>query len=150
MKPMEAALKGSGEIGFTIVSITISLVAVFLPVLLMGGVVGELLNDTMLVVWNRAASYNGHCKVSTWVFAIAYRKAMKALARWDEPVEDDGSDDCVPLETGPEQRLAQAQLGRRLAPWRLSAERRAVVALTYRTALAIAKSPDRRLPGRHQ
>jgi len=50
MKPMEAALKGSGEIGFTIVSITISLVAVFLPVLLMGGVVGELLNEFAVVV----------------------------------------------------------------------------------------------------
>ena len=97
------------------------------------GLVGELLNDTMLVVWNRAASYNGHCKVSTWVFAIAYRKAMKALARWDEPVEGDGSDDCVPPETGPEQRLAQAQLRARLlrALGDLSAEQRAVVALTY-------------------
>jgi len=97
------------------------------------GLVGELLNDTMLVVWNRAASYNGHCKVSTWIFAIAYRKAMKALARWDEPVEDDGSDDCVPPEAGPEQRLAHAQLRARLlrALSGLSAEQRAVVTLTY-------------------
>ena len=50
MPPMEAALTGSREIGFTIVSITISLVAVFLPVLLMGGVVGEILNEFALVV----------------------------------------------------------------------------------------------------
>ena len=50
MKPMEAAIKGSGEIGFTIISITISLVAVFLPVLLMGGVVGKLLNEFAVVV----------------------------------------------------------------------------------------------------
>jgi len=35
----------------------------------------------MLVVWNRAATYNGHSKVSTWIFAIAYRKALKALHR---------------------------------------------------------------------
>src|SRR5690606_29305178 len=41
MKPMEAAIKGSKEIGFTVLSITISLVAVFIPILLMGGVVGR-------------------------------------------------------------------------------------------------------------
>jgi len=41
MRPFEAALKGSREIGFTIVSITFSLIAVFIPVLLMGGMVGR-------------------------------------------------------------------------------------------------------------
>ncbi|MCC2109567.1 MAG: efflux RND transporter permease subunit, partial [Hyphomicrobiales bacterium] len=41
MKPFEAALKGAREIGFTIISITLSLVAVFIPVLFMGGVVGR-------------------------------------------------------------------------------------------------------------
>jgi HAE1 family hydrophobic/amphiphilic exporter-1 len=40
MAPMEAALKGAGEIGFTIISISVSLVAVFIPPLLMGGIVG--------------------------------------------------------------------------------------------------------------
>ena len=50
MKPMEAALQGSREIGFTIISITASLVAVFLPVLLMGGVVGRLFNEFAMVV----------------------------------------------------------------------------------------------------
>src|SRR4051812_14386908 len=34
----------------------------------------ELLNDTMLTVWHKACTYNGHSKVSTWIFAIAYRK----------------------------------------------------------------------------
>ena len=43
--PMAAALKGSKEIGFTIISITLSLVAVFIPVLFMGGVVGRLLHE---------------------------------------------------------------------------------------------------------
>ncbi|KMO41755.1 acriflavine resistance protein B [Methylobacterium tarhaniae] len=50
MKPFEAALKGAGEIGFTILSITISLVAVFIPVLLMGGVVGRIFNEFAIVV----------------------------------------------------------------------------------------------------
>ncbi|UPG73900.1 efflux RND transporter permease subunit [Roseomonas gilardii subsp. gilardii] len=44
MPPLEAALRGSREVGFTIISITCSLIAVFLPILLMGGVVGRVFN----------------------------------------------------------------------------------------------------------
>jgi hydrophobe/amphiphile efflux-1 (HAE1) family protein len=43
--PLTAAFKGSGEIGFTIVSITISLIAVFIPLLFMGGVIGRLFRE---------------------------------------------------------------------------------------------------------
>ncbi|MEK1891019.1 MAG: efflux RND transporter permease subunit [Phyllobacterium sp.] len=50
MSPFEAALKGSEEIGFTIISITTSLVAVFIPILLMGGVVGRIFNEFAVVV----------------------------------------------------------------------------------------------------
>jgi hydrophobic/amphiphilic exporter-1 (mainly G- bacteria), HAE1 family len=50
MQPFEAALKGSREIGFTIISITVSLVAVFIPVLLMGGVVGRVFHEFAVVV----------------------------------------------------------------------------------------------------
>jgi len=45
VKPMEAALKGAGEIGFTIVSISLSLIAVFIPLLLMGGIIGRLFHE---------------------------------------------------------------------------------------------------------
>jgi multidrug efflux pump len=45
MKPMEAALHGAAEIGFTVVSISISLIAVFIPILLMGGIVGRLFRE---------------------------------------------------------------------------------------------------------
>ncbi|KQQ89897.1 efflux RND transporter permease subunit [Aureimonas sp. Leaf324] len=48
--PREAALKGSGEVAGTIVSMSLSLVAVFLPILLMGGVVGRVLNEFGVVV----------------------------------------------------------------------------------------------------
>jgi len=48
--PFEAALKGSREIGFTIMSITLSLVAVFIPVLLMGGIIGRIFNEFAVVV----------------------------------------------------------------------------------------------------
>jgi hydrophobic/amphiphilic exporter-1 (mainly G- bacteria), HAE1 family len=47
---MEAALIGSKEIGFTIMSMTVSLAAVFIPVLFMGGVVGRLLHEFAIVI----------------------------------------------------------------------------------------------------
>jgi hydrophobe/amphiphile efflux-1 (HAE1) family protein len=50
MSPMEAALKGAGEIGFTIISISCSLVAVFIPLLLMGGIVGRLFREFAMTV----------------------------------------------------------------------------------------------------
>ena len=48
--PMEAALRGSREIGFTIISMTLSLVAVFIPVLFMGGIVGRLLHEFAVTI----------------------------------------------------------------------------------------------------
>jgi hydrophobe/amphiphile efflux-1 (HAE1) family protein len=50
MDPMEAALKGAGEIGFTIISISLSLIAVFIPLLLMGGIVGRLFREFAMTV----------------------------------------------------------------------------------------------------
>ncbi len=47
---MEAAIKGSREIGFTIISMTISLVAVFIPVIFMGGMLGRLLNEFAITI----------------------------------------------------------------------------------------------------
>ncbi len=48
--PMQAAIKGAGEIGFTILSISISLVAVFIPLLLMGGIIGRLFREFAVTV----------------------------------------------------------------------------------------------------
>ena len=50
MRPFEAALKGSREIGFTIISITFSLIAVFIPVLLMGGMVGRVFREFAVAI----------------------------------------------------------------------------------------------------
>ena len=50
MDPREAALQGAGEIGFTIVSISLSLIAVFIPLLLMGGIVGRLFREFAVTV----------------------------------------------------------------------------------------------------
>jgi hydrophobe/amphiphile efflux-1 (HAE1) family protein len=49
-KPFDAALKGAGQIGFTIISITFSLIAVFIPLLFMGGIVGRLFREFAVTV----------------------------------------------------------------------------------------------------
>lgn len=48
--PLQAALQGAGEIGFTIISISVSLVAVFIPLLLMGGVIGRMFQEFAVTV----------------------------------------------------------------------------------------------------
>ncbi len=95
--------------------------------------VDEVLNDTMMVVWNRADTFNGRSKLSTWIFAIAYRKALKALSRLDEPVEDPADDVRESPEPGPEQALTQREVQQALlgAMGDLSAHHRAVVDLAY-------------------
>ncbi len=50
LSPLEAALKGSGQIGFTIISITFSLVSVFIPLLFMAGIVGRLFREFAVTV----------------------------------------------------------------------------------------------------
>ncbi len=50
MKPYEAAMKGASEIGFTVLSMSTSLVAVFIPILLMGGIVGRLFREFAVVL----------------------------------------------------------------------------------------------------
>ena len=96
-------------------------------------IVEEALNDTMLVVWKRAASFDGTSRVSTWILAIAYRTMLKAIGRADEPLADPSPDERPGTDAGPEQRHADTQ--RRAAIWRaleaLSDEQRGVLVLTY-------------------
>ena len=49
----------------------------------------EVLDDTMMVVWQTADRFKGASKPSTWIFAIAYRKALKARSRWPDPVPEE-------------------------------------------------------------
>ena len=95
--------------------------------------VEEILNDTMLVVWRKAHTYNLRSKVSTWIFAIAFRKALKALKRLDDPVDADPDDYASPDGPGPDSELMQQELRALLshAMSSLSVEQRAVVELTY-------------------
>src|SRR5579883_288476 len=50
LSPLEAAIKGAGEVGFTVLSMSISLIAVFIPILLMGGIVGRLFREFAMVI----------------------------------------------------------------------------------------------------
>ena len=95
--------------------------------------VEEVLDDTMMVVWNTAGSFRGTSKLSTWVFAIAYRKALKARMRWPDPLEDQQFDNRVSNDAAPDAELEQSRIRSALvdAMEGLSAEQRAVVDLTY-------------------
>jgi multidrug efflux pump len=50
MSPLNAALKGANEVGFTVLSMSVSLIAVFIPILLMGGIVGRLFREFAVVI----------------------------------------------------------------------------------------------------
>jgi RNA polymerase sigma factor (sigma-70 family) len=96
-------------------------------------IVEEVLNDTMMVIWNRPDSFHGASKLSTWVYAIAYRKAMKGLRQQDEAVEDKHAVRRVSPEASPEDTSGRTRIQQMLiqAMGELSAAHRAVVDLTY-------------------
>lgn len=91
----------------------------------------EIINDTMLVVWQKAESFDHSAKVSTWIFAIAYRQALKALRALDEPAPDQEMPD--ERRHQPERAMQHRQLQRDLqgALAALPFEQRMVVSLTY-------------------
>jgi RNA polymerase sigma-70 factor (ECF subfamily) len=93
----------------------------------------EVLDDTMMVVWQSADRFRGSSKPSTWIFAIAYRKAHKAKARWPDPVEDPELDTRVSEDPTPDEELQHRRLHNSLmkAMDQLSVDHRAVVDLTY-------------------
>jgi hydrophobic/amphiphilic exporter-1 (mainly G- bacteria), HAE1 family len=76
LTPLEATLKGAGEIGFTIMSISVSLVAVFIPLLLMGGIIGRLFREF-------AVTMTATIAVSAFV-ALTLSPTMCALFLRDE------------------------------------------------------------------
>jgi RNA polymerase sigma-70 factor (ECF subfamily) len=95
--------------------------------------VEEVLDDTMMVIWQTADRFRGSSKLSTWIFAIAYRKALKARSRWPDPLPDDGLDIQASNDPGPDAELGHQRLSEALreAMTNLSSEHRAVVDLTY-------------------
>lgn len=101
--------------------------------------VEEVLNDVMLAIWKGAASFDGRSRPSTWIFGIAYHKALKALARRPSEVDGDADGSPEPVDRDEPESLAARRelagvLGRALGS--LSPEQRAVVELTYYYGLA--------------
>jgi len=93
----------------------------------------EVVNDTMLVVWQKAQTFDHTSKVSTWVFAIAYRKGLKAIGAFDDPVDADCDEYTGLSENEPEQEFGRQQLQGLMmqALDALPSEQRHVVNLAY-------------------
>jgi RNA polymerase sigma factor (sigma-70 family) len=93
----------------------------------------EVAADTLFTVWQKAASFQGNSKVSTWIFGIAYRKSLKALTRTVNhesraaPDLENMADEAVPPSQ--DAVMFRNQLGAVLKT--LSVEQRTVVILTY-------------------
>ncbi|MBV8782172.1 MAG: efflux RND transporter permease subunit, partial [Phycisphaerae bacterium] len=94
MPPFKAALEGSREIGFTIISMTFSLVAVFIPVLFMGGVVGRVFREFAVTI-SVAILISGLVSLTLTPMLCArvlkkpdHRKTPIALLRWSESMFD--------------------------------------------------------------
>ena len=94
--------------------------------------VDDVLSETMLAVWRGASGYRSDSRPATWVFGIAYHKALQALRRsglnpLDEPIAADAS------EASPEDRTDHAGLhdAVRHALAALPADQRAAIELTF-------------------
>jgi RNA polymerase sigma factor (sigma-70 family) len=100
-----------------------------------GGLAEEVVNDTMYVVWSRASTFAGRSKVSTWIFGIAYKQAIKRLERegrhrLDRLPEDWESTENTLSVDSEISRLQQEELLEK-AMQRLSERHRSVLELTY-------------------
>jgi RNA polymerase sigma factor (sigma-70 family) len=95
--------------------------------------VDEVIDDTMLVVWRKAGTYRPEVKVSTWIFAIAYRQTLKALRKVEPAVEFEVDTKAEAGRHGPESTVQREELRTHLrqALGELSAEQRAVIEMTY-------------------
>ena len=93
----------------------------------------EVLNDTLLVIWDRPESFSGRSKLSTWIFGIAYRKALKALRRQDQPLEDEQLESRPGFEIPADEQMERSEISQMLskAISELSPDHRAVVDLCY-------------------
>ena len=96
--------------------------------------VEEIVNDTMLVVWRKAGSFNRASRVSTWILGIAARRRLKALERAAPGHRHVETDELAAAPEGnPEAAMMREDLRRRLivALESLPPEQRQVVALAY-------------------
>lgn len=112
--------------------------------------VDEIFNDVMMVVWNKIADFEGRSRLSTWVFSIAYRRALKERSKPSSVEYSDQVESADTSEDGPELALGAERTKDRIktALGKLPADQGAVVrlayfeGLTYRDIGAIMECPE--------
>ena len=107
-------------------------------------VADEVTNDVLLSVWRGAANYRGEARVSTWIFGIAYRQAMRRLSKKSVATDDACDPDDLPSAVGPD--IEQEDWVRAAIEELPDAQRAAVIlvfyaGLTYEEAAAVADCP---------
>ena len=120
--PFQAALRGSREIGFTIISITLSLVAVFIPVLFMGGIVGRLFREFAVTI-SMTILISGF--VSLTLTPLLCSRLLRPVERGREPAGEHSRGACSTGSGG-------STSGR--SAWRFG-HRRTMLALTLMTVV---------------
>ncbi|POZ62914.1 multidrug efflux RND transporter permease subunit [Chromobacterium alticapitis] len=94
MKPFQAALQGAREVGFTVLSMSISLIAVFIPILLMGGIIGRLFREfavtlsVAILVSLLVSLTTTPMLCSRWLKAHEARREPGRLFQWSERAFD--------------------------------------------------------------
>ncbi len=100
-----------------------------------GGLAEEVVNDTMFVVWTRANTFAGRSKVSTWIFGIAYKQAIKRLEREGRrrherlPEDWESTSNSISVDSDISTLQLQEMLAKAIQG--LSENHRSVVELTY-------------------
>lgn len=98
------------------------------------GLVEELIDDVMIVVWRKAHTFAGRSRASTWIMGVAYRTALKAIRKFGRmPTTVEIQPDMAIDDVGPESGLVESERRDRVhrALDQLSPQHRAVVELTY-------------------
>jgi multidrug efflux pump len=90
---MQAAIEGSREVSFTIISMTVSLIAVFIPILLMGGVVGRLFREfavtvSVAILMSGVVSLTATPMMCAWLIEDDHNRQRGRLYRWSEQAFD--------------------------------------------------------------
>jgi RNA polymerase sigma factor (sigma-70 family) len=106
--------------------------------------VEEILNDTMMIVWCKARTFNAKSKVSTWIFGIAYRQALKARSHANVEATLRAAIGATVLVPEPDAELRQRQLREQLdqALRALPMKHRMVIQLIYYDGYACREVAD--------
>jgi len=109
------------------------------------GMIEETINDTMYVVWQKAATFNGCSRPSTWIFAIAYKKALKSLSRrkyTPHPDLECSLDETQPCHKTLHSEQLETENWLAAAFDRIPPEQRATVELTYYFGMSYREIAD--------